>query len=119
MVTSLRCRHTADSFTEEYGRFTARHLAELNRASDELRRSLTLGGRADQRALDRISTTMANRYGQGHPWLSCAELKAVAADLALAQGRAALESAAALLLGDGDPTRLARASESDGRLRRR
>ena len=30
------------------------------------------------RALDKISVTMANDYGNGHPWLGCDQLKKVA-----------------------------------------
>ena len=40
---------------------------------------------ADDEA-DRLSVTMANAYGNGHPWLGCAELKQMTRDLALAQG---------------------------------
>lgn len=102
MVTGLRCRNTADAFTTEYGRFTTRHIAELNAASDALRAE-----RGGVRALDRLSTTMANAYGQGHPWLNCAELKEIAADLAEARGSGALENAADVLLSDRETTRLA------------
>lgn len=102
MVTGLRCRNTADAFTTEYGRFTTRHIVELNAASDALRAE-----RGGVRALDRLSTTMANAYGQGHPWLNCAELKEIAADLAEARGSGALENAADVLLSDRETTRLA------------
>lgn len=102
MVTSLRCRTTADNFTAEYGNFTTHHLPELNRASDQLRADLAHrhGHVGSARALDRISTVMANAYGQGHPWLSCRELKMVTSDLARMDGSAALLEAADQLLGD-------------------
>jgi hypothetical protein len=52
------------------------------------------------RALDRISTVMANAYGQGHPWLSCRDLKMVTRDLAMMRGREVLVEAADQLLGE-------------------
>lgn len=109
MVTSLRCRATSDNFIAEYQSFTANHLPELNQASDELRSGLANqhGSAGSARALDRISTVMANAYGQGHPWLSCRELKTVTRDLARAQGRSTLEEAADQLLGDSRTVELA------------
>ena len=47
---------------------------------------------------------MANQYGQGHPWLGCAELKQSAHLLAEVRSHAALVEAADQLLapaGDG------------------
>ena len=109
MVTSLRCRTTSDNFMAEYQNFTASHLPELNQANDELRQNLSrqYGSAGSARALDRISTVMANAYGQGHPWLSCRELKSVTRDLAQARGRSTLEEAADQLLGDGRTVELA------------
>ncbi len=102
MVTSLRCRTTADNFTAEYGNFTTNHLSELNHASDQLRADLAQrnGHMGSARALDRISTVMANAYGQGHPWLGCRDLKMVTRDLAVMRGREVLVEAADQLLGD-------------------
>ena len=102
MVTSLRCRSTADNFSVEYGRFTSSHMGELNQASAQLRADLVgrMGAAGSARALDRISTVMANAYGQGHPWLSCRELKMVASDLAQVRGRETLVEAADQLLRD-------------------
>ncbi len=94
MVTSLRCRLGADDFGPEYAAFTARHLATLNDAGRVLQ-----GGRG-VRALDTISTTMANRYGTGHPWLDCAALRGVAGQLAAAPDRHHLLAAADELLAD-------------------
>jgi hypothetical protein len=109
MVTSLRCRTTADSFSVEYGQFTTNHLAELNEASDTLRGDFArrLGPVGSARALDRVSTVMANQYGQGHPWLSCRELKSVTSELAQLRGEEALLDAADDLLGDGASPELA------------
>ncbi len=102
MVTSLRCRATADNFQAEYGQFTTSHLGTLNRASAELRADLASrhGAVGSARALDRISTVMANAYGQGHPWLSCRELKMVASDLSRVRGQATLIEAADQLLAE-------------------
>lgn len=109
MVTSLRCRATADNFSVEYGNFTTNHLAELNRASAELRADLSqrYGAAGSARALDRISTVMANNYGQGHPWLSCRDLKMVTGNLAIMRGNDTLVEAADQLLGEGGGPELA------------
>jgi hypothetical protein len=105
MVTSLRCRTTADNFNVEYGRFTNSHMADLNRANADLRGELAtrFGAAGANRQLDRLSTVMANTYGQGHPWLSCRELKSVAGQLANLRGQATLEEAADELLSDRAP----------------
>lgn len=109
MVTGLRCRATPDNFTNDYGRFTSSHLDELNDANAELKAGMarSYGSAGAQRALDRLSTIMANGYGQGHPWLSCADLKMVARNLAEARGRATLEEAADQLLSPVTPARFA------------
>ena len=104
MVTGLRCRSTPDNFTAEYGSFTTSHMRDLNAASNELKAQMAAryGAAGVNRALDRLSTTMANQYGQGHPWLSCRELKSVARNLSQVRGRATLEEAAdQLLAGEG------------------
>jgi hypothetical protein len=106
MVTGLRCRATHDDFISDYGRFTTRHMGTLNQANAQLRQQLAVshGSGGAQRALDRLSTTMANNYGLGHPWLGCRELKMVARNLAAVQGRATLEEAADQLLArSGSP----------------
>ena len=109
MVTGLRCRATADNFTADYGKFTASHLAELNAANAEMKADLSrrYGAAGAQRALDRLSTTMANGYGQGHPWLGCADLKMVARNLVAVRGRATLEEAADQLLSRSSPPQFA------------
>jgi hypothetical protein len=106
MVTGLRCRTTADNFQADYGHFTAAHIHTLNAASTRLKEDLSLrhGPVAAHRALDRMSVTMANSYGQGHPWLNCAQLKTVARNLAAAQGEGPLlEAANQLLAPTGSP----------------
>ena len=109
MVTGLRCRTTADNFQADYGRFTGNHLSELNAANASLRGEMArrYGSAGANRALDRLSTTMANSYGQGHPWLGCGELKMVARHLAQAKGRAPLVEAAEQLLAPSGSTQLA------------
>ena len=109
MVTSLRCRKTADNFQPEFQRFEAMHLRELNEASQSLRSSLVAraGAAGATRALDRLSTTMANQYGLGHPWLGCAELKIAARILGDIRGREALVEAADQLLAPADKGTLA------------
>lgn len=101
MVTGLRCRSTSDNFQGEYGRFTTNHIAELNQASRELKADLArrYGPVGANRALDKLSVSMANEYGQGHPWLNCGQLKHVTRDLANARGVAPLVAAADQLLG--------------------
>jgi hypothetical protein len=105
MVTGLRCRSTVDNFTADYGRFNASHISELKAANDELKAAMArrYGAVAGQRALEHMSTTMANNYGQGHPWLGCADLKMVARNLVEVRGRATLEEAADQLLSEASP----------------
>jgi hypothetical protein len=108
MVTGLRCRTTGDNFQADYQRFTTKHIAELNQSARALKAEIAAreGGNSD-RALDRLSVTMANGYGQGHPWLNCSELKMVAQGLADAEGEAPLVAAAEQLLDSGGATQFA------------
>ncbi|HEX7711080.1 MAG TPA: S-adenosyl-L-homocysteine hydrolase [Sphingomonadaceae bacterium] len=106
MVSSLRCRKTSDNFQSDYEAFSASHLAELNQASRTLKSDLALryGASGADRALDRLSTSMANQYGQGHPWLDCHGLKEVTHQLANNHNPGVLLNAADDLLasqGDG------------------
>ncbi|WP_298200207.1 S-adenosyl-L-homocysteine hydrolase [Novosphingobium sp.] len=112
MVTALRCRTTEDNFQPDFAAFEASHLSELNDAALQLRKSLvaTNGLVGASRELDRISTGMANQYGQGHPRLDCAELKQVTRLLANTPGRATLLAAADELLEPTDRPRLASAA---------
>lgn len=81
MVTSLRCRKTADNFQADYQRFSSSNLAALNAASKVLQADLVKHGNTGKRALDKLSVSMANEYGNGHPWLGCGELKQIAREL--------------------------------------
>lgn len=101
MVTALRCRTTPSDFQADFAAFEAAHLPELNAAAQQLRKTLVAanGAAGASRALDRLSTGMANQYGQGHPRLGCAELKQATRLLAQMKGREVLLSAADELLG--------------------
>jgi len=103
MVTALRCRKGSDNFQPDYERFSASNLAELNAASNTLKADLSKrqGATGAKRALDKISTGMANAYGNGHPWLDCAGLKQVARELAAKQQPGVLLAAADEYLGSG------------------
>lgn len=109
MVTGLRCRTGADNFQADYGRFTTRHIGALNRAANDLKDELAAryGSAGSARALDRLSVTMANGYGQGHPWLDCHELKEVAEVLSSLESSESLAEAADQLLGAARPMRFA------------
>ena len=103
MVTSLRCRKGADNFQADYERFSASHLAELNAASNTLKADLgkRQGAAGAKKALDKISTGMANAYGNGHPWLDCAGLKQVAQELGQNRSPGVLLAAADQYLSGG------------------
>lgn len=109
MVTALRCRTTADNFQADFAAFEAAHLTELNAAAAQMRKDLvaTAGTAGAARALDRLSTGMANQYGQGHPRLGCAQLKQATRILIQAKGREALLNAADELLAPVEGTTLA------------
>lgn len=96
MVTALRCRTGADDFQADYYRFAASHIGTLNRAGATLRAEFanTVGWRSAERALDRMSVRIANSYGDGHPWLGCAQLGQLARELANTSDPLALASAA-------------------------
>lgn len=102
MVSALRCRNGASDFQADYNRFAARHLVEMNAASRELKAQYAAryGAQGAKRALDRISVSMANQYGRGHPWMDCAELKDATQRLALLAPGPGLGAAADKLLGD-------------------
>jgi hypothetical protein len=93
MVTSLRCRRTADNFQADYQRFSSNNLTALNAASKTLQADLVRSGNTGKRALDKISVSMANEYGNGHPWLGCGELRQITRDLS--SGKNAVQLAAA------------------------
>ena len=104
MVTALRCRFGADNFQADYEAFSARHLDTLNASASQLRHALSArhGTQGAKRALDRLSTSMANGYGMGHPTMDCAQLKQAAQGLAYATASQDLVLAADTLLA-GSP----------------
>jgi hypothetical protein len=91
MVTSLRCRSTDDNFQTDFAQFEGHHMKELNAAATDLRKKA--GPNADK-VLDKMSTTIANKFGSGHPFLNCHELKELTHHLAEVDGSAALLEAA-------------------------
>ncbi len=101
MVTSLRCRTTEHDFQAEYRNFSRKNLAHLNRAGAKMRSNLSAryGQRGSKRALDRVSVQMANTYGNGHPWMDCAQLKQTAIQLSAVRDHKELSKAASMLLG--------------------
>lgn len=109
MVSALRCRTTRDDFQADYRSFVARQGPTLRQANAQLRAELgaRFGSQRAQWAYDRLSTSAANNFGQGHPWLGCGELRQVARNLAEVRGSAALEEAADQLLAPSGSTRLA------------
>lgn len=89
MVTSLRCRFESNDFRTEYQDFQASHEPEIHFANNRIKadfRKYEANGIA-QKSFDSLITKMANRFGNGHPWLGCAELKSVTSTLAKMQGR--------------------------------
>ena len=113
MVTGLRCRATADDFQADFQAFEARHMAELNAAQNSLQGEMVARyGRAGAaRELDRLSVSMANQFGNGHPWLGCHDLKGAAQGLAQTRGAAPLIAAADQMLTGDDGTQLASAGQ--------
>jgi hypothetical protein len=100
MVTALRCRMGADNFQPDYYAFAAAHQAELNVANGVLRAQFAgAGATAANRALDRMSTGIANSYGLGHPDLGCHELRQITRDLTDTRVGGALLDAADALVG--------------------
>ena len=109
MVSSLRCRFGADNFQSDYERFSAAQHATMQAAFVTLQADYTarMGPMGAKKALDTISVGMANHYGQGHPWLGCGELKAMARDLAGTADRSRLLAIADDVLRDSPPVQLA------------
>lgn len=100
MVTALRCRHSVDGFQTDYYDFSAKHNKILNGAAHDMESDLErqYGPAGAKRALDKLSVGMANRYGQGHPSMNCAQLKAATQELAHQNDEASLVAAADRML---------------------
>jgi len=112
MVTALRCRHGSDNFQSDYEKFSARHHTALQSAAQSMQAGMVrrYGTKGAKRQLDKISVGMANRYGQGHPWLGCAQLKQVTRDLASNRDSGRLLAAADQLLANNRPAQFAMAN---------
>jgi hypothetical protein len=102
MVTSLRCRFGGDNFQSDYARFSTNQNKTMQDAFKTLQADYVarIGAAGANKALDKMSVGMANQYGQGHPWMDCAALKATAQDLSETTDRATLVAAADELLAD-------------------
>lgn len=102
MVGSLRCRFGEDNYQAEYDQFASAQGAHMLEAHHQLEAQYTaeLGANGAKKALDSLNVGMANQYGQGHPWLSCGELKTMTQDLSAATDRQRLVAAADLALAD-------------------
>lgn len=109
MVTSLRCRKGPDNFQSDYNKFSAAHLQTMNAASRQLKLGMEkrLGVKGAARKLDQLSVSMANEYGNGHPWLECAELRQVTKELATVKDPMRLATAADELLSSRPKGQLA------------
>lgn len=109
MVTSLRCRHGASNFQRDYDKFAIKHNVAMQGAAKTLQASYggKLGAKGAMRKLDTLSVGMANQYGQGHPWLECAELKEVTQNLAAEKDSSRLLAAADELLASSRPAKFA------------
>jgi hypothetical protein len=110
MVTSLRCRKGPDNFQSDYNKFSAAHLQTMNAASRQLKSGMEkqFGMKGAARKLDQMSVSMANDYGNGHPWLECAELREVTRELASEKDPGRLVLAADELLARRPTGQLAR-----------
>ena len=69
--------------------------------------SARMGAAGAKKALDTISVSMANQYGQGHPWLGCGQLKGLTHDLAGTADRGHLLAVADEVLRDSPPVQVA------------
>lgn len=109
MVTSLRCRHGSSNFQRDYDKFAVKHNVAMQGAAKTLQASYggKLGAKGAMRKLDTLSVGMANQYGQGHPWLDCAELKEVTQNLAAEKDSSRLLAAADELLASSRPAKFA------------
>lgn len=110
MVTALRCRKGPDNFQPDYNKFSSAHLQTMNAASRQLKGGMEkkLGVKGAARRLDQMSVSMANDYGNGHPWLGCAELKEVTRELTKERDAVKLAMAADELLSSKPKGQLAR-----------
>lgn len=109
MATSLRCRFGADNFQADYVELRQNQQQSFSLASRTVLGNLTnrMGRKNAIATYDRMSTSMANEFGLGHPWMNCAALKAQTKALAQTRDYASLDRAAQELLAREPSTRLA------------
>ena len=100
MVSSLRCRQAGSDFTTAYDHFSEVYATELSEARSVLEADYArrFGPNSVSFAVDRLSTRVANTYGEGHPALDCAELGEATRALASHSVPGGLEEAADQLL---------------------
>ncbi|MCP5389723.1 MAG: S-adenosyl-L-homocysteine hydrolase [Novosphingobium sp.] len=100
MISSLRCLQTGSDFTTAYDHFSEVYAPELREARSALEADYAarFGSRSAKFAVDRLSTRVANTYGEGHPALDCAELGEATRALASHSVPGGLEEAADQLL---------------------
>lgn len=120
MVTALRCRSGPNDFQNDYHNFSATHSQRLSAASRMLKRTFAAGQGASSpaRALDRMGVKIANSYGDGHPWLDCAQLQQAARDLSQKPDQASLVQSARHLLSASRPEpQIAQSSDQGAQVR--
>lgn len=91
MVSALRCRKGADDFLADYNRFVKNNNPVIGAQNATVRSHFARingSGSADA-AMDKFVIGIANHYGSGHDRLGCAQLKALASDLATSGHNAA------------------------------
>ena len=103
MVTALRCRGGSDNFLAQYNDFVKTNNALLGSQNSIIRSQFakTVGLKAAETALDKLTTGYANTYGAGHPYMGCHELKTMMSEVANEQQDVASLSAIADRAGGG------------------
>ena len=107
MFSAMRCQASGVDFTSAYDNFNAVHATELRDARKALTDDFAsrFGTQSGQFAIDRLSTGIATRYGDGHPGLNCAELAEATRALAEDSMPGGLPAAAEWLLEE-DPANM-------------
>ena len=87
MVTALRCRTEQSNFLAHYNKFVLKHNSLIGAQNALIRSNLrrTMGKRRAVSVSDNMSVGFANRYGNGHPTMNCAELSMFAQEMASQQ----------------------------------
>lgn len=86
MVGTLRCRIGNESLLPVYNRFVNNNRSALKQSNEQLHQHFTRTG-SGVNGYDRFTTSLANSYGAGTKGISdCAELRALAAEAAMAKG---------------------------------